>query len=62
MAATKNSVRVTMKRTKITKGALMFEAPEGTPGITNLYVRKDGLEAIGATEATEEIEVTVTAK
>lgn len=62
MPATKNTLKVVMKRTRITKGAVMFEAPEGTKAVTNLYLRKDGLEALGATVDTEEIEVTVSAK
>jgi len=62
MAVTKNTLKVTMARTRVTKGAVMFEAPEGTKAVTNLYLRKDGLEALGATEDTTEIEVTISAK
>ena len=60
---TKNSVKVTMRKAKVTRGAVMYLAPEGSAGgITNLYLKKAGLAAIGATEATEEIEVTITTK
>lgn len=62
MPATKNSVKATLKRTKVTKGAVMYEAPENVAVMTNLYLRKDALETIGATVDTEEIEITLTAK
>ena len=53
---------VKMRKVKATKGALMFLAEDESLPITNIYFRKESLAKLGMTEATEEIEISVTVK
>lgn len=63
MAATKNSVKVTLTKDRTTAGAVRFVSdPESAIGPTNIYLKKHVLPAIGATVDTEEIELTISAK
>lgn len=57
---TKNSVKVTMTKDRVTPGTVRYVTNEESAiGATNLYLKKAVLPTIGATEATEEIEVTI---
>lgn len=57
---TKANLKVTLEKTKVTKGAVMFALPEGETGpITNLYIRKDGGgELVNAEKITVTVEAT----
>jgi len=56
------SKKVVLRQVKKTKGAVMFLADDEKQPITNIYFRKDTLAALGMTEDTEAIEITVTTK